>query len=124
MPASRFGPTHWGPFDYMMLNIKALNAQPSFAAMLDSYAKLCDSIAAFNSEWAGFLTRQFQENTALPQRLMSCKSLEEAQKVYVDFWTKAFAQYQEEFRRLASLGQDFVQKHPEAMRKAPRRFAA
>ena len=126
MPASRFGLTQWGPAEYMMLNIKALTdmTRPSFAGMVDANAKLCDGIVAFNSEWVGFLTRRFQEDTALPQRLMSCKSLEEAQKVYVDFWMKAFAQYQEEFRRLAILGQDFVQKHPEAMRKGAQRFAA
>ncbi len=132
MPAPRCDPTQWGPADYMMLNIKALTdmTQPSFAATTDASAKVCESIAAFNSEWVAFLTRLFQENIALPQRLMSCKSLEEAQKVYVDFWMKAFAQYQEEFRRFASLGQDFAFRTSSTLEKRAsdaqraRRFAA
>ena len=114
------GPTQWAPAERMIpLNIKALTAltQPSFAAIADINAKLYESIAAFNSEWVRFLIRRFQKDTVLTQHLTSCNSLEQAQQIYVDFWMKAFAEYQEEFGRLTRLGRDFTLETSSAVQK-------
>ena len=114
------GPTQWAPAERMIpLNVKALTTvtQPSFAAIADINVKLYESIAAFNSEWVRLLIRRFQDDTALTQHLATCKSLEQAQQIYVDFWTKVFADYQEEFGQLARLGWNFTFETSSAVQK-------
>ena len=77
----------------------------TLTAMAEFNGRLCERAAAFNAEWAQFLARRLEDDIALPQRLNACKSPEEAQEVYVGFWTKALREYQEEFVRLAQMGQ-------------------
>jgi cation transport regulator ChaB len=119
------GPTEWAPANLMTpLNANALMAmtQPAFAAIADFNGKLYDSATRFNTEWAEFLGRRLQEDFAVPQRLSACKSPQEAQQIYVDYWKTAFAQYQDEMGRLAKMSETFarqtasaMQKHAEAM---------
>lgn len=106
------------------INIDAMTrmAHSALTAMTEFNGHFFERAAAFNTEWTQFLTRRFNEDIALPQRLTACKSPEEAQEIYVDFWTKALAEYQEEFGRLAQLGQHAtreavsnVQRHANAM---------
>jgi hypothetical protein len=118
-------PTQWPTANFMPpLNVNALMGmmQPAFAAMAEFNGKLYDSAARLNTEWAEFLSRRLQEDFAVPQRLAACKSPQEAQQVYVDYWQTAFAQYQSEMGRLAKMSETFaqqtataVQKHAEAM---------
>ncbi len=106
------------------INIDAMTgmAHSALTAMAEFNGQLFERAAAFNTEWTEFLTRRFNEDVALPQRLTECKSAEEAQEIYVDFWTMALREYQEEFCRLAQLGQPAtreaasnVQKHANAI---------
>jgi hypothetical protein len=72
--------------------------------MAEFNGQLCERVAAFNTEWTKFLAQRLEEDVALPQRLAACKSPEEAQEIYVDFWTRGLRDYQEEFFRLAQPG--------------------
>lgn len=76
----------------------------ALTAMAEFNGQLCERVAAFNTEWTKFLAHRLEEDVALPQRLTACKSPEEAQEIYVDFWTRALREYQEEFFRLAQPG--------------------
>jgi hypothetical protein len=114
------GPTTWETGNLTMpMRVDALMsmAQPAFAAMAEFNGKLLENAAKLNAEWAEFLGRRLQEDIAVPQRLAACKSPQEAQDVCVDYWRTAFAQYQDEFGRLAKMNQTFTQQATAAMQK-------
>ena len=123
-------PTEWPTANLMMpLNVNALMGmtQPAFAAIADFNGKLCENAAKLSTEWLGFINRRLQEDFTVPQRLAVCGSPQEAQQIYVDYWKKAFAQYQDEMGRLAKMGETFgrqtasaMQKHAEAMTQETR----
>ena len=113
-------PTEWAPANLMTpLNVNALMAmtQPAFAAMADFNGKLCENAAKFSMEWAGFVNRRLQEDLAMPQRLVTCRSPQEVQQIYVDYWSKALTQYQDELGRLTKLGETFARQTAAAMQK-------
>lgn len=127
-----YGPTQWEPANLMLpFSFNALTAmQPQLAAMADFNGKLCESLAQLSTEWMGFLNRRLKEDCAVPQRVAACTCPQELQQVYVDYWSKAFAEYQEELGRLAKLGETIssqtssaLQRHVEAMTNE-RRLAA
>jgi hypothetical protein len=119
------GPTQWEPADLLFLpfRVNALSAlQAPLTAMTEFNGKLCDSAAQFGAEWVGFLSRRVKEDWAVPQRMAACTTPQEFQQVYLDYWSKAFSEYREEFGRLARLGElvsretaSTLQKHAEAM---------
>jgi hypothetical protein len=114
------GSAKWPTANFMPpLDVNALMGmmQPAFAAMAEFNGKLYDSAARFNTEWAEFLCRRLQEDFTVPQRLAACKSPQEAQQVYVDYWKRAFAQYQDEMGRLAKMSESFVQQTASATQK-------
>ncbi len=114
------GPTQWEPANLMYpLNVNALTAmtQSPLAAMADFNGKVCESVAQFSAEWAGFLNRRLKEDWAVPQRVAACTSPQELQQVYVDYWSKAFAQYQEELGRLARLGETVTHQTASALQR-------
>jgi hypothetical protein len=114
------GPTTWEPGTLTMpIGADALLSmtQPAIAAMAEFNAKLLDAAAKLNAEWADFLGRRLQEDLALPQRLVACKSPDAAQQVYAEYWKTTFAQYQEEMGRLAKMGESFTQQTTSAMQK-------
>jgi len=72
--------------------------------------KLTDTVCtrAFDvaSELTNFTLLRMQEDVRLPERLSRCRSPQEIQQTWVDFWKKAFEQYQEEWSRLAGMGRE------------------
>ncbi len=124
------GPTQWEPANLMLPFVDAQSVmQPPFSAMAN-FGMLCESLAHFSTEWVGFLNRRLKEDWAVPQRLAACTSPQELQQVYIDYWSKAFSQYQEEFGRLARLGElvtrqtaSALQRHAETVTNESR-FAA
>jgi hypothetical protein len=83
------------------------SAGPMFEAAAQLTTKMCEGVAEVGKELAEFTARRVQEDLRLPARLATCKSPQDVQQVYVDFWTTAFAQYQAEFGRLAEVNQAF-----------------
>ena len=51
-----------------------------------------------------FLQKRFQEDFALPQKIMSCRTPGEVWSVYMQFLQKAVTDYQNEFVELGKLG--------------------
>ena len=49
--------------------------RPTFTAMAEVNAKLYESLAAANREWASFLDRRLKEDGTVPQQLAECISL-------------------------------------------------
>jgi hypothetical protein len=80
---------------------------PMFEAAAQLTAKMCEGVSEIGKELAEFTARRVQEDLTLPARLATCKSPQDVQQVYLDFWATAFAQYQTEFGRLAELNQAF-----------------
>lgn len=83
------------------------SAGPMFEAAAQLTTKMCEGVTEIGKELAEFTARRVQEDLTLPARLATCKSPQDVQQVYLDFWTTAFAQYQNEFGRLAKLNQAF-----------------
>lgn len=102
-------PLSGGPLMSMM--------QPAFAAAAEFNSKLYESAARFNAEWTQFLNRRLQEDLAIPQRLAACRSPQEAQQVWVDYWKTALGQYQDEMGRFAKMSETLAQQAAAAMRK-------
>lgn len=114
------GPTQWEPTNVTMppgVNALMGMMQPAFAAMVEFNSKLLDNSARLSAEWADFLGRRVQEDLAVPQRLVACKSPQEAQQVCAEYWKTAFAQYQDEMGRLARMSESLAQKTASAMQK-------
>lgn len=113
------GPTQWEPANFMLpFSVNALPAmQPPLAAMAGFNGKLWESLAQFSTEWVGFLNRRLKEDWAVPQRMAACTCPQELQQVYVDYWSKAFAQYQEELGRLARLGETVTHQTASALQR-------
>jgi len=92
-------------------------ARPGFEAAAEYTGRICESAVALNREWTDFMSRRVQEDFALPQRLVNCRSPQELQQAYIDYWSRAYSQYQQEFARLAGLNQTFVREATTAITK-------
>ena len=68
------------------------------------------TMQAFQKEWADFIGLRTRENTQLLQTLHECKELSSVQRAYLEFWRKAFSQYQDETQRLMRLAQGAMQE--------------
>jgi hypothetical protein len=79
--------------------------RPALTAVAEFNGKLLDTAAKVNAEWADFLGRRLQADLALSQRLVACKSPQEAQQVCLHYWKTAFSQYQDEMGRLAKMSE-------------------
>ena len=49
--------------------------RPTFTAMAEVNAKLYESLAAADREWASFLDRRLKEDLTVPRQLAECRSL-------------------------------------------------
>src|ERR1700694_714204 len=76
------------PFGLDMLTAMT---QPPLTVMTDMNGKLFEGITAFAKEWGDFLNRRLAANMALPQQVAACKTTDEMQKVYAEFFHQASA---------------------------------
>jgi hypothetical protein len=63
-------------------------------------SKLSTTLQALGKEWTDFVGARLHEDSQLLQTLRECKGLPSVQRAYVQFWQKAFSQYEEETQRL------------------------
>jgi hypothetical protein len=63
-------------------------------------SKLSITLQALGKEWTEFVGARLHEDSQLLQTLRECKGLPSMQRAYVQFWEKAFSQYEEERQRL------------------------
>ena len=67
-------------------------------------SRCSSTIYALNKHWFEFLQKRAQEDFALPQYFMSCRTSVEVWTVYMQFLQKAVTDYQKEFVELGKLG--------------------
>ncbi len=67
-------------------------------------SRCSSTIYALNKHWFEFLQKRAQEDFALPQYVMSCRTPVEVWTVYMQFLQKAVTDYQKEFVELGKLG--------------------
>ncbi len=76
------------------------------------------------SELSNFALQRMQEDAQLPQRLLHCRTAEEVQRTWIDYWQKTISQYQAEWSRLAALSRPALIDEPERPPEEHQRFAA
>jgi hypothetical protein len=87
----------------------AMAAMPMLATSAKFSSTLCSQAIEVASELTDFTMRRMQEEVHLPQRLMQCRTPQELQRTWLDYWKTAMSQYQGEWSRLAVLGRESLQ---------------
>lgn len=92
--------------------------------LLETSVKLTDAMCtrAFRvaAELTDFTLLRVQEDVRLPERLSRCRSPQDVQEAWIEFWNKTFAQYQNEWTRLAEINRDGIAEFSDQVEKAQR----
>jgi len=91
--------------------------RPLFTGMADANAKAWASCLEINRQWTAFLMRRFREDAALVHQLAKCTGSLDALQLYSQFLQKVFADYQQEFGEIMTVGRPSVE---ETQRCAPK----
>jgi hypothetical protein len=83
-------------------------ASPAFSAMGTFNATFLDQMAAYQAELTSFLSSRLRANVEMPARLTNCKTVQDVQNAYLDFFNQATLQYQAEFERMMLLSRQPV----------------
>jgi hypothetical protein len=83
--------------------------RPTFTAMAEANARLYESMAAANREWASFVNRRLREDLAVPQQLAECRTAQDLFRVYALFFQNACSQYQSGLEQMTKLGQSIAE---------------
>ena len=93
---------------------------PDLARVSEMNGTMLNEIAKFNAqvstnmqsvgkEWSEFVGMRLREDAQLFRSIHDCRSLQDLQQVYAQFWQTAFAQYGEEAQRMMKLTQGTVE---------------
>ena len=102
------------PFGFVMLTAMT---QPPLTVMTDMNGKLFEGITAFAKEWGDFLNRRLAANMALPQQVAACKTTDEMQKVYAEFFQQASVQCLEEVEQMTKINMSLTDGTLKAMQR-------
>jgi hypothetical protein len=102
------------PFGFDMLTAMT---QPPLTVMTDMNGKLFEGITAFAKEWADFVNRRLAANMALPQQVAACKTTDEMQKVYAEFFQQASVQCLEEVEQMTKINMSLTDGTLKAMQR-------
>jgi len=91
-------------------------------AMLNETAKfnaqLSTSMQNVGKEWSEFIGMRLREDVQLFRTIHDCRSLQDLQQAYAQFWQTAFSQYGEEAQRMLRLTQGTVEDVARTAREA------
>jgi len=76
---------------------------PLITGTQDWVNRCSSTIYSLNKQWMDFFQKRVEQDFALPQHIMSCRTPVEVWSVYTDFLQKAAADYQTEFSELGKL---------------------
>lgn len=93
---------------------------PDLARVSEVNGTMLNEIAKFNAqvstnmqsvgkEWSEFVGMRLREDAQLFRSIHDCRSLQDLQQVYAQFWQTAFTQYGEEAQRMMKLTQGTVE---------------
>ena len=102
------------PFGFDMLTSMT---QPSLTAMTDMNGKLFEGITAFAKEWGDFFNRRLAANMALRQQVAACKTTDEMQKVYAEFFQQASVHCLEEVEQMTKINMSLTDGTIKAMQR-------
>jgi hypothetical protein len=77
---------------------------PLISGTHDWVGRCNSTVYTLIKQWLNFLQKRVDEDFALSQHIMSCRTPVEVWSVYSDFLQKAAADYQKEFVELGKLG--------------------
>ena len=80
---------------------------PLITGTQDWVNRCSSTIYSLNKQWMDFFQKRVEQDFALPQHIMSCRTPVEVWSVYTDFLQKAVTDYQNEFAELGKLGSRF-----------------
>lgn len=63
----------------------------------------------FGKEWSEFVGKRLREDVQLFRTIHDCRSVQDLQQAYAQFWQTAFTQYGEEAQRLLRMTQGTVE---------------
>lgn len=69
------------------------------------FSRASEMSGIFGKEWFEFVGMRLREDAQLFQTIHGCRSLQDLQQAYAQFWQTAFSQYGEEAQRLLRLTQ-------------------
>ncbi|WP_024574279.1 MULTISPECIES: phasin family protein [unclassified Afipia] len=72
-------------------------------------AQVSTNMQAVGKEWSEFVGMRLREDAQFFRSIHDCRSLQDLQQVYAQFWQTAFTQYGEEAQRMLKLTQGTVE---------------
>ena len=93
---------------------------PDLARVSEMNGTMLNETAKFNAqigtamqnigrEWSEFIGMRLREDVQLFRMIHDCRSLQDLQQAYMQFWQTAFTQYGEEMQRMVRLTQGTVE---------------
>lgn len=76
---------------------------PALATGVQLTDAMCTRAIEVTSELTDFTLARIEEDVRLPERLSHCRSPQDVQQAWIDFWNKAFSQYQAEWLRITAI---------------------
>jgi hypothetical protein len=84
--------------------VPATSLAPLISGTQEWLSRCSSTIYALNKHWFELLQKRVQEDFALPQHIMSCRTPVEVWSVYIQFLQKAVTDCQNEFAELGRGG--------------------
>lgn len=81
-------------------------------------AQLSTAMQNLGKEWSEFVGARLREDVQLFRTIHDCRSLQDLQQTYAQFWQTAFTQYGEEAQRIMRLTQGTVEDVTRTAREA------
>ncbi|CAN1724289.1 Phasin family protein [Hyphomicrobium sp. 1Nfss2.1] len=97
---------------------------PALATGVQLTDAMCTRAIEVTSELTDFTLARIEEDVRLPERLSHCRSPQDVQQTWIDFWNRAFIQYQGEWLRLAAINSGTLLAEPSAQQPNRARSAA
>jgi hypothetical protein len=102
------------PFGFDMLTVLT---QPPLTMMTDVNGKLFEGMTAFAKEWGDFLNRRLAATMALSQQVAACKTTNEMQKVYAEFFQQASVECLEEVEQITKINMSLTDRTLKALQR-------
>ncbi len=83
--------------------------KPMAAAMSEISGRVLEQVSRANSEVMGFINRRLNEDLAMSQKLIECRSMPDFMTAYSEYLQTAQQQYQTELQYFARLNQKLAE---------------